>query len=87
MQTNYSGLEKVIELYSPIVEKSYPGKSGVFAAVIRSHWDSNDERIATTARGMDGGIVTINEHTVTSIVRELCIRKPAFYAAVKALKN
>ena len=85
----WAGREAVIREYTPIVEKSYPGKAPAMGEVVRKHWDTvAEQKVLDMQRhgGMAGQPVTINEHTVTPHVRDLMVRKPAFAADMRKLK-
>ena len=86
----WAGREAVIREYTPIVEKSYPGKAPAMGEVVRRHWDTQaEQRVIDDLRrgGMAGqGGVTVNQSTVTGHVRELMVRKPAFAADMRKLK-
>ena len=83
------GREAVIREYTPIVEKSYPGKGPAMGEIVRKHWDTKSEQAVLDMQrhgGMAGQPVTVNPHTVTQHVRDLAVRKPEFAAELKTLK-
>jgi hypothetical protein len=83
MKTN---IEQVLELYVPLAEKSLPGKGAAAGEIIHKYWDEQAEREGA-GRGMAGQHVTINPHTVMSVLRNLATRKPEMNAELKALKT